>query len=75
MFYYVGVNTPEGLALVTSVNTTVGSIDFKPFKRPICFTAQLADSVRRRLVDELFLSVVLISDIEFDNQPFLVHLW
>ena len=72
MFTYVGVNSPDGLVLVTSLNPVNGCILFERFKKPIAFRPDLARSVCDRLAGDLYQSVILQSPSEISDQPFVV---
>lgn len=72
MLIYVGVNTPGGLVLVTSVNPLNGCVLFERHKKPISFRDDIALSVCKRLVRELYQAVIINSYSEIDNQPFVV---
>ena len=73
MFIYVGVNTPDGLVLVTSINSINGSVHFERFKKPVSFQRDLAQSVCDRLINDMYQSVIVFSPSEILNQPFVVN--
>lgn len=72
--FYVGVNTPEGLALITKTDNIKRTWEADPEGTPKVFTKKIAEEMVLSLyLNGVMATVVYIPDyINWHHQPFIV---